>query len=120
MPKTTIPLSAVFEKKTLMFFLMSLKFVKNKYKNVSPMVASRKSNIYHHPLHAKVNNPVKKPAIAVTSAIFSVFLSSMVDTNSHVISNGKKTTQTSLSGCSVLDRKAPLTASIAAAKKPPA
>ena len=83
------------------------------------MVASKKSKIYHQPLHAFVNTPVKNPASKDISPIFNMFLMSIVITNSQVTSNGKNMTHMSLSGCKVLDRKAPLTAIINPAKNPP-
>ena len=110
---------AVLEKMDFTFFLTSLNLIKAKYKNVSKIVPSRKSNIYHQPLHASVNKQVDKPAMNDKIIIFSVLLLSVVNTKSHVISNGKKTTHTSLSGCKVLDKKAPLTAIIVLAKNPP-
>src|SRR3989344_4526426 len=112
-------LIAALEKIDFTFFLVSLKLIKTKYKNVSEMVPSRKSNIYHQPLHASVNKPVEKPAMNDKIIIFSVLLLSIVNTKSHVISNGKKTTHTSLSGCKVLKKKPPLPAITVLAKNPP-
>src|SRR3989338_6801559 len=102
-----------------MSFFISLNLVNKLYKNIIAIVASRKSKIYHQPLHAFVNKPVKKPAIADMSAILIVFLTSIVITKSHVTSNGKNITHMSLSVCKLLDKKAPLTAIIKPAKKPP-
>src|SRR3989338_8108879 len=91
------------------------------YKNVNPMVPSRKSKIYHHPLHDSVKRPVNNPPSAARMAIFSMLFDSSVSTNSHVTINGKKTTHASLSPWpnNVLPNSAGEIAIIRPAKNPP-
>src|SRR3989338_9145112 len=85
------------------------------------MAAIRKVAIYHHPVQAKANNPVAKPAAPIQANFHFFSFASNASRNSQAISTGKKTAYISVSELSpvVLATKNEETASRKAVKKPP-
>src|SRR3989338_3870232 len=118
-PIIKIFLIAVFEKISFMFPFASENFVKKRYTRVKPIVASKKSNINHQPLHSKVKSPVKIPPSNARITTLTVLSSSKASKISQVIISVKNMFHASLSGLKVLPKNAEFTAIIDAAKNPP-
>src|SRR3989344_6048558 len=84
-------------------------------------VAGKYKAIDHHPLQAKANNPVAKPAREIHKNFHLSSFASKASKNNQVIKIGKKTVYTSVSELSpvVLATKNEVTASKKAVKNPP-